>query len=182
MNEQRATQPFDGKKGQLSDDACRHSPRESAICRPRVRIPYPAGPFQRGRAVADIRLIDLTKPTTVIDVGANVGQFASGVLASFGNLRVVSFEPEERRRPKRSAVPAVTANWVVVRSSRRRRGGGLPDLACRGQFPVFVAARDGGASRDRRAGVEVPGGRIGAPAGRSIPCSRGRRTAVTGTT
>ncbi len=59
------------------------------------------------------RLIDQTKPTTVIDVGANVGQFASGVLATFGNLRVVSFEPEERAQAEAIRRSRRYPNWVV---------------------------------------------------------------------
>lgn len=60
------------------------------------------------------RLISLTKPTAVIDVGANVGQFALCVLADFKHLRVVSFEPEAQAYAEALRRSRRHPDWVVA--------------------------------------------------------------------
>ncbi len=51
--------------------------------------------------------------TTILDVGANEGQFASGVLrAGFGD-RVISFEPGSQAHAQLSAVASGHRHWIV---------------------------------------------------------------------
>jgi len=77
------------------------------------------------------RLIALTKPTTVIDVGANVGQFASGVLADVNGMRVISFEPEERAQAEALRRSRRYPNWIV--------GGRVAVAAEEGRLTLHVA-------------------------------------------
>jgi FkbM family methyltransferase len=69
--------------------------------------------FSENAQSLTFRLIALSKATTILDVGANVGQFASGVLAGAPGAKIYSFEPganahaEALRRSRRFP------NWAV---------------------------------------------------------------------
>lgn len=60
------------------------------------------------------RLLRASKPTIVLDVGANEGQFASDVLSFNRRERIVSFEPLSKTREILTARAKRFPNWLVA--------------------------------------------------------------------
>ncbi|NNG04692.1 MAG: FkbM family methyltransferase [Inquilinus sp.] len=80
-----------------------------------------------------LQLLRAIEPTLVLDVGANVGQFARGVLAYDRNRRVVSFEPVHASHDRlvRVAQQSRCPNWYVAPSMAigRAEGSAMMNVA-----------------------------------------------------
>jgi FkbM family methyltransferase len=86
------------------------------IHRVRVETPAPVCPGTilptAGEAVAT--LMDQVKPDAVIDVGANMGQFASWVRGTGFSGPIISFEPQPEEHAALVAAADSDANWTVA--------------------------------------------------------------------
>jgi FkbM family methyltransferase len=61
-----------------------------------------------------VRLLHLKNVDTVLDVGANIGQFAMGTRQAGFKGKIISFEPQSAAHAKLAAFAAKQNNWVVA--------------------------------------------------------------------
>jgi FkbM family methyltransferase len=61
-----------------------------------------------------VRLLELKNVDTVLDVGANIGQFAMGIRQAGFKGKIVSFEPQSAAYAKLQSLAATLNNWVVA--------------------------------------------------------------------
>jgi FkbM family methyltransferase len=61
-----------------------------------------------------VRFLALNKVDTVLDVGANIGQFASGIRQAGFDGHIVSFEPQSSAYTKLSAMAVNSHNWQIA--------------------------------------------------------------------
>jgi FkbM family methyltransferase len=79
----------------------------------------PIGPdrprtFLPGANEAIAQLMEVAQPRAVIDVGANIGQFASWVRASGFDGPIISFEPQPEEHAVLAAAADVDPEWIVA--------------------------------------------------------------------
>ena len=61
-----------------------------------------------------VRFFNLNQIDTVLDVGANIGQFANAIRQAGFKGRIISFEPQSEAHAKLVAFAAKDKNWTVV--------------------------------------------------------------------
>jgi FkbM family methyltransferase len=61
-----------------------------------------------------VRLLELQNIDTVLDVGANIGQFAMGIRQAGFKGKIISFEPQSAAYSKLAALAASLENWQIA--------------------------------------------------------------------